>query len=119
MVGRLLSFWDGIFSRAMLNFQGGYPEHPGRTMIHIAGNFHLLRIGILNAPECGGDGATRWVPENKFLNGGKNNPRNLTANAPEKLPFAPIGKDIVFQSHHFLGSCGFQLRGVTPISRVK
>ena len=61
--------WDGIFSGAMLNFQGGYPEHPGRTMIHIAGNFHLLRIGILNAPERGGDGGKRWVPENQFLNG--------------------------------------------------
>ena len=33
MVGRLLSFWDGIFSGAMLNFQGVSQKLPSSMMI--------------------------------------------------------------------------------------
>ncbi len=29
MVGRLLSFWDGLLSEAMLNFQGVFPDFDG------------------------------------------------------------------------------------------
>ena len=50
MVGRLLSFWDGIFSVAMLNFQG------------VGGSLVLFFVSI--SPRCLG----KWIQlEDVFL----------------------------------------------------
>jgi len=61
MVGRLLSFSDGIFSGAMLNFQGGSVSHyakflfqhvewPGELMLASYPWQHPVRTGS----HCGG-----------------------------------------------------------------
>jgi len=40
MVGRLLSFWDGLFSGAMLNFQGVLEKNK-QLSIHISGQMTI------------------------------------------------------------------------------
>ena len=66
MVGRLLSFLDGIFSGAMLNFQGVYDEKqfPGalsrNSKLALAWTSHLQKWGRWRESLVGGFNQPIW-----------------------------------------------------------